>query len=259
MACGLLYTSIYRNWMFPSNCIAHALMNTCSQDGGNTVTTLCKFAEVEVTPEFYEVFSQGTPRDWLTRCEVTHTGSTAFTMKASLFLKTGSGVSGADSLCMNRMLLVRVNNQSKTFDPIPDGIKQKFLLSTDAKLTLSRICIPDTSPDAVFEYTIGEGCIDKNNHVNIYVYWWLIGKAIEEAESKSSYTKLQDQHAEALPSLRIKKCSIIYDKEVLLGETITVETWGTVDNNERCIYARLGQSRDVRILSKLVLHCTGGR
>lgn len=244
--------SRHRMWSLPE----YAPMQICNLPRGECLkpTAFIKYNVIQLhNPLYSATNSPETGGDWLVEHGVTHMGTTSFVLGTSL---RDCSLPGNSLLAEESIFFVRLDTDKMIPDPIPDVVrlKKRFIPEGDKLDVLGTVAIP-ASPD-VFEHTItvGEECLDFNNHVNFQVYRIIAIDALQAAAKQGAFPSLQLLFKGQPLTNQIKSCEVLNESETVLGETLTVLVWQEEPGPKRGMLMQISGDSIDRAFCKIVLH-----
>ncbi|XP_035657388.1 uncharacterized protein LOC118403059 [Branchiostoma floridae] len=173
--------------------------------------------EWELSPSFYSLVKPGTSLQASSR--MLHVGKTSMTRGGEIVDSSTNEI-----LVKGIVQDVHVSMETRRPKPFPDWIKEKYsyLLSEPRPKTVERFEDPnDTTKMFIYRVTVPPSDIDDNNHTNQKQYIRYCFNCAAVGAKQGAYPTVRGD----LFKQGVRKVSVLYQKESLEGDVLTVESW----------------------------------
>ena len=235
------HTSIFKIPKRATRYIAHHIEDREKNPNPSAFTKSCK---LEVTEDFYRTAEHMIPGSvWYTEQAVTSVGTSTFLVVNSLREKATGSV-----LASLNLWEVRVNLDTRQSDPIPQSVRQRLpveVLSRKPPKYSIKFDIPiDTTLLCSYFVRVNQSFIDRNGHMNLFVYHQIILKIVQDALEKGKLFKGRKKNC-------MKEFGTVHNGEAVVGETLKLDVWEASFDTVHAVFSKAGQKI---VIGRLLFH-----
>ncbi|XP_078581745.1 uncharacterized protein LOC144865079 [Branchiostoma floridae x Branchiostoma japonicum] len=205
----------------------------------STLRSFVRCQEWELSPSFYSLVKPGTRLSVSSR--MLHVGKTSMIREGEIFDSSTNQI-----LVKGIIQDIHISIDTRRPKPFPDWMKEKYsyLSSEPRPETVEEFEDPnDTTKMFLYKVTVPPSDIDGNNHTNQKHYIRYCFNCAAVGAKQGAYPTVRGD----LFKQGVQKVSVLYQKESLEGDVLTVESWEESPGTLR-FQVRKGREKVVQVM-----------